>query len=101
MIPEELMEVQEIAEAVEALKESSYSREELEQYDKYRDIIRTQKTMLIDAMNEGEKRGKKKGEKKGEKRSLLMVAKKLKEGKYPVEEICKITGLSDREVKNL
>lgn len=49
MIPEELLEIPEIAEAVEALKESSYSQEELEKYDKYWDIIRTQKTMLRDA----------------------------------------------------
>ncbi len=64
MIPEELMEIHGIAEAVEALKESTYSPEELEKYDKYWDIIRTQKTMLIDAWNDGVKSGEKKGEKK-------------------------------------
>jgi predicted transposase/invertase (TIGR01784 family) len=109
MIPEELLEIPEIAEAVEALKVSSYSLEELEKYDKYWDIISTQKTMLIDAWNDGErhgekrgeKRGEKKGEKKGEKRGLMLAAKNLKAKNFPLEEICKITGLSPDEVKNL
>jgi predicted transposase/invertase (TIGR01784 family) len=53
MIPEELLEVPEIAEAVEALKVSSYSKEELEQYEKYWDIVRLQKSYVVDAFKEG------------------------------------------------
>jgi predicted transposase/invertase (TIGR01784 family) len=53
MIPQELMEVPEIAEAISLLEESSYTKQELEQYDKYWDIISTQKSFIYDA----EKRG--------------------------------------------
>jgi hypothetical protein len=58
MIPEELLEVPEIAEAVEALKISSYSKEELEQYEKYWDIVRLQKSYVVDAFKEGKLEGK-------------------------------------------
>lgn len=58
MIPEELLEVPEIAEAVEALKVSSYTREELEQYEKYWDIVRQQKSLVVDAYDEGKAEGK-------------------------------------------
>lgn len=53
MIPSELLEVPEIAKAVEALKVSSYSQEELEKYEKYWDIISQQKSLVIDAYDEG------------------------------------------------
>jgi predicted transposase/invertase (TIGR01784 family) len=53
MVPKELMEVPEIAEAVEALKVTSYSKEELEKYDKYWDIVRQQKSFVVDAYEEG------------------------------------------------
>ncbi len=61
MIPEELLEVPEIAEAVEALKVSSYSKEELEKYEKYWDIVRLQKSYVIDAFKEGKVEGKLEG----------------------------------------
>lgn len=109
MISEELLEVPEIAEAVEALKETSYSIEELEQYEKYWDIVRTQKTMLHDAtmrgMIEGEKKGEKKGEKRGEKRgekkTSLKIAQRLADRGFPLDEIVTITGLSPDEIEKL
>jgi predicted transposase/invertase (TIGR01784 family) len=58
MVPKELMEVPEIAEAVEALKVTSYTKEELEKYDKYWDIVRQQKSFVVDAYQEGKFEGK-------------------------------------------
>jgi flagellar biosynthesis/type III secretory pathway protein FliH len=57
MIHEDLLEVPEIAQAVEALKESSYSLEELEQYEKYWDVVRTQKAFVQDALTKGIEQG--------------------------------------------
>ncbi len=57
MIHEDLLEVPEIAQAVEALKESSYSLEELEQYEKYWDVVRTQKAFVQDALTKGKQEG--------------------------------------------
>lgn len=51
MVPQELLEVPEIAETVEALKGNRYRLEGLEQFEKGWDIVPTQKTMLFDATN--------------------------------------------------
>jgi predicted transposase/invertase (TIGR01784 family) len=65
MIPQELMEVPEIAEAVEALKETSYSEEELQQYERYWDVLRTQQTFINDALRRGKTEGKTEGKIEG------------------------------------
>ncbi len=57
IIHEDLLEVPEIAQAAEALKESSYSLEELEQYEKYWDVVRTQKAFVQDALTKGKQEG--------------------------------------------
>jgi predicted transposase/invertase (TIGR01784 family) len=109
MIPQELMEVPEIAEAVEALKETSYSREELEKYDKYWDIVRTQRMFLKDALKkgwmqgveEGKAEGKAEGKIEGEHQASLKIAKRLKENGLSVEEISKITGVSPDEIASI
>lgn len=93
MIPEELMEVPEIAEAVEALKENSYSRKELEQYERYWDIVRTQKSFVQDAHKQGKI--------EGEKEKELAIAKSLKIRGFSDNDISDITGLSINEVSAL
>jgi predicted transposase/invertase (TIGR01784 family) len=106
MIPQELMDVPEIAEAVEALKESSYSREELEKYEKYWDIVRTQRMFLKDALKkgwmqgveEGKAEGKVEGKAEGEQLATLKIAKKLKDNGFPIDEISKLTGLGTEEI---
>lgn len=54
---EQLMSVPEIAQALELSKESAYSKEELEAYDKYWDMIRVEKALLAGAMHEGREKG--------------------------------------------
>jgi predicted transposase/invertase (TIGR01784 family) len=58
MIPKALLEVPAIAEAVEALKVSSYTKEELEKYEQYWDTVRLQKSYIVDAFKEGKLEGK-------------------------------------------
>lgn len=58
MVPEELLEVPAIAQAVEALKVTGYTREELEKYDKYWDIVRIQQAYVVDAFKKGRKEGR-------------------------------------------
>ena len=90
MIPEELMEVPEIAEAVQLLKESSYTQAQLEQYDKYWDAIITQKSMIKDA------------ELKGAYSNALETANNLKQMKVMSNvDIAKATGLPLDEVEKL
>lgn len=89
MIPDALMEVPEIVEAVEALKETSYSTKELEQYEKYWDIVRTQKAFVQDAM------------KKGKLEEKLVIGLNLKTRGFSPDEIHQITGLSLEEISLL
>jgi predicted transposase/invertase (TIGR01784 family) len=65
MISEDLLTVPEIAQAIELTKESSYTKAELEAYDKYWDSISTEKTFIADAEAKGEEIGMIKGEEIG------------------------------------
>jgi predicted transposase/invertase (TIGR01784 family) len=90
MIAHELLEVPEIAEAIGILNKSSYSKEELMEYDKYWDVVRTQQAFIQDA--------EAKGEAKGEFKTAVKTAEKLKiRGMNPIE-ISEITGLSMDEI---
>lgn len=93
MIPQEILEVPEIAEAVEALKETSYSPKELEQYEKYWDIVRTQKAFVQDAH--------KKGIREGQKEEKLAIARNLKLQGLDTGMISKATGLDASTIETL
>jgi predicted transposase/invertase (TIGR01784 family) len=77
-VPPELLEEKETREAVKCLERNSYTKDELNAYDKYMDIIRTTRTYYVDALAEGEKKGRKEGEKKGLEKGMK---KGLKEGR--------------------
>jgi hypothetical protein len=94
MISEDLMEVPEIAKAVELTKESSYSKAQLETYDKYWDSISVEKTFIADA--------EAKGINIGGERKAIETAKNLKiMDKLTIEEIADVTGLSFKIVEAL
>jgi hypothetical protein len=78
-----LLQNPEISEAVEYLQESAFTPEEMETYDRYWDIVRTEKTYIFDADKKGFTRGIEKGIEKGEYLSALRI---LRKGK-PVEEV--------------
>lgn len=54
----QLSSVEEISEALNLTKESSYTKAELEAYDKYWDTIRTERTLIADAEAKGKLEGK-------------------------------------------
>jgi predicted transposase/invertase (TIGR01784 family) len=98
MISEDLMEVPEIAKAVELTKESSYSKAQLETYDKYWDSISVEKTFIADA----EAKGKSEGIQIGLSNKANETAKNLKiMDKLTIEEIADVTGLSFKIVEAL
>jgi predicted transposase/invertase (TIGR01784 family) len=97
MISQEPLEVPEIAEAVNILKESAYTKAELEQYDKYWDIVSTQKSMLMDSREEG----RDEGIEIGENRKAFSTAQAMKKRGYPASEIAIITGLSEEDIDML
>ncbi len=69
-VPKEFTEEKYINEALTYLKESSFSNDELEFYDKYWDIISTEKTIRSDSISKGLKQGMEKGMEKGLKQGI-------------------------------
>jgi len=71
-IPKELLESNEIMEAIENLKTSGFSKAELESYDKYWDSVRTEKTLKADFFERGERIGIEKGERIGIEKGIFL-----------------------------
>jgi len=96
-IPKELLESNEIMEAIENLKTSGFSKAELESYDKYWDSVRTEKTLKADFFEKGKVEGKAEG--RAEER--IETARKAKSMGMSLHEIAKLTGLSEQEIEKL
>ena len=69
-VPEELMVNPEISLAVSELEESAYSQNQLMGYDRFWDMVSTQRTYIYDAMEKGLMMGQKEGMEKGLKKGL-------------------------------
>ena len=69
-LPEDLMANPEVREAIECLRESAFTRAELEAYDKYWDSVSSEKTLRADAHDTGMKTGERIGFEKGEQIGL-------------------------------
>ncbi|MDR3181072.1 MAG: Rpn family recombination-promoting nuclease/putative transposase [Prevotellaceae bacterium] len=64
-IPPELLEEDVTKEAVQYLESSSYSRGQLDAYDRYWDSIRTERMYYLDALYEGRAKGREEGREEG------------------------------------
>ena len=99
----------EIVQALEIIQESAFTPEELEWYDKYWDIISTERSYLVDAklegkmegLLEGKIEGKKEGLQEGRLEEKRETARKLKNKGFPIQDISDITGLSIQEIELL
>jgi len=113
-IPQELLETSPINEAVSYLEVNSYSKAQLEHYDRYWDSIRTERSAFLDAEERGKKVGLQMGEKKLQKAKQKLQEAKQKEQeakqklaqkmlKYgePIADIIAETGLTKEEVERL
>lgn len=97
LISADFYEVNEIEEAVNLLKESSYTRAQLETYDRYWDSVSTEKTLIIDSYDDGIKEGIKEGIKRGKLASALS----LKKLGVAIEIIQEATGLTKEEIDKI
>ncbi len=100
-IPAELFEDALIKEALQYLENSSYSKDQLMQYDKYWDSIRTERSAYMDAEEKGREEGREEGRAEGEHLKALEIAKNLKTSDLPYDLIAKTTGLSQEEISAL
>ena len=88
-VPQELLDNPEINKAVEQLEESAFSENQLLGYEKFWDMISTQKMQISSSRREGVEEGIKK------------TARGMKEAGISLDLIAKITGLSNDEIKKL
>jgi len=75
----DLQKYPELKEALELLKESSYTKEELETYDKYWDAVRVEKALISDSLRKGREQGIVQGKAEGK-------VEGREEGKVQTEE---------------
>ena len=124
-VPKEFLENPEVKKACDILEESSYSPAQLEGYDKFWDIVRTERTYygsarrhgyaegMAKGMTEGMAKGMAKGKAEGKaegiaegraegaKEEKLRMAKTLKDMGLPTSQIAQATGLSVEEIEGL
>ena len=99
--PEELAEQPQISKAMSIVEKSAYTDEQLDGYDRYRDIIWRERTLVSDSHKEGVEEGIEIGIEKGRKEEKLANARNLKQNGVPVEIIAKSLGLNVAEVESI
>lgn len=96
-VPKELLESPEIKKAVAALEESAFTPAQLLGYEKFWDIISTEKTLI----NGGIRKGLAEGLAKGKEEGLVEAAHNLKALGVAPEIIAKATGITFEEIDSL
>jgi predicted transposase YdaD len=100
-----LVAQQEVREAVEYVKESGFSEGELAAYEKYWDGVSVERTLLADAIAEGEAKGRAEGEAEGRAEGKLLgqqvaALKMLRKG-LGVQEVADLLEIEAEEVLRL
>lgn len=101
VVPPELNEEALMKEALQYLENSSYTKEQLIQYEKYWDTVRTERSAYMDAEEKGREEGREEGRIEGEHLKAIEIAKNLKLSGLSTKMISKATGLSDDEIEKL
>ncbi len=99
--PSELLEEALTKEALQYLENSAYSKDQLMQYDKYWDTVRTERSAYLDAEEKGREEGLAQGEQIGIQKAKLELATNAKKMGLPLKEISSLTGLSEEEISAL
>lgn len=88
-IPAELLENPEINKALEEVKISAFTDAELRAYDKFWDVISSERTLLFGSYNDDQTD------------KAIEIAKKMKEIGMDVKDIIEMTGLDKEEVEKM
>ena len=119
-VPQDLISNSEIKKAVDVIEESAFTPAQLEGYDHFWDVIRTEKTLMhayetrgmSRGMEKGMKQGMEKGMEKGRQEGIEQgrqegenrikkTVKNMASMNMSVDVISQVTGLSQEEVKNI
>jgi predicted transposase/invertase (TIGR01784 family) len=107
--PKELLENDDVCEAVKYAEISAYSKDQLFAYDKVKDSIMMELTLMDDAAEKGEKEGERRGEIKGRLEGRLegklegkkIVATNLLKLGISLDDIIQSTGFTREELLSL
>jgi predicted transposase/invertase (TIGR01784 family) len=108
-VPEDLLAIKEIREAVGYVERGAYSKAQLATYDKWKIAVMTERSTLKDAIIEGRMEGKaegiiqgrKEGEAKGIIQGKIETAKKMLKKGMSIEDISDCTGLPKQQIEQL
>ncbi len=97
----DLQENPEINKALEEVEVTAFTEEELRGYDKFWDIVRTEKTLLGGSYEKGHAEGRAEGIAEGERKEKLATAKRLLALGLAPDFAAKGSGLTIEEIKDL
>ena len=113
-VPQELLDNPEISKALTVVEESAYTEAQMLAYDKFWDIIRTERTFYNSAhrdgfkegrdagleagLEEGRKEGIKEGIKEGLEKEKIETIKRLKSNGFDIATIAIATGMSEEDI---
>ena len=100
-LPPEMMENEEIRMAAELCEESAFTPIELATYEKYWDMVRTEKTAIKSAMQKGMQKGMQEGMQKGRQEEKSEIAVKMLKKGMSIEDVSDTTGLSIKQIKDI
>ena len=96
-----ILEEEVFVQAFEKAKTSNLTPEEKEIYDAAKIAATDKKGMIEQALEDGLQKGLQKGRQKGREEEREQVALRMIENGFNVEDICKLTDLSLKEVENM
>ena len=97
-VPEEFSRDPDISKALELTQESSYSRTELDAYDRYWDAVSVEKTFYHDALEIGREQGLAEGIEVGELKAKRDLAVKLLATGMERSQVASLTGLGESDL---
>lgn len=98
-----------IHQALDMCREGAFTEKELAAYDKYWDVVRTEKTLIgssrkegrIEGLREGHIKGRKEGRKEGRIETIVQVVKESNKAGFSQEDIARITHLTPKEIEDI
>jgi len=100
-LPPEMKENEDILRAAELCEESAFTPKELAAYEKYWDMVRTEKTAIKSALKKGKAEGIAEGRAKGKEEKARIIAMNMLKDGISIANICKYTGLTKQQVEKI
>ena len=100
-VPSELLRNEHLSEAISYMEKGAYTKEQLITYDKFRDAVMTELSVIDDAMVKGRAEGKVEGRAEGKATERKNIAKNLITTGMPLDQIALVTNIDIEELKTL